>query len=99
MNEVLTLIARKWSGTEWVETTRDVLCGVRSVGYREFYEANATDFHPELIFVLADYLDYAEETLCQYNAVRYRILRTYRVGQEIELTVERASVEDGGNNG
>lgn len=94
MNEALTLISRVWSGNDWTETTRDVLCGVRNVGYREFYEANATDFHPEMKFVLADYLDYQNETLCKYNGTTYRILRTYRTGQEIELTAERAADEE-----
>ena len=71
-------------------------CGVRSIGMREFYQANASDFHPEATFILADYLDYDGETACLLDGQRYNILRTYRTGQELELTVERAPVEDGG---
>lgn len=88
MTELLTLIKG--------DTTRDVFCGVRSVGQQEFYEANARDFYPEMKFVLADYLEYDNEQLVEYNGKRYRVLRTYRAGQELEITVTRASVEEGG---
>lgn len=94
MIEVVTLIKRTWVGAERKETTRDVLCSIRSVGQREFYEAYATDRHPELKIVLADYLDYQDEQLLTYNGQRYRVLRTYCTGQELELTVERASAEE-----
>ena len=88
MNEILTLIG---PGGE----PRDVFCAVRSVGLREFYQASATDYHPEIKFVLADYLDYNGETLAQHNGQFYRIIRTYRTGQELELTAESAPAEDG----
>ena len=54
MNEVRTLI----EGT----SRRDVFCSLRSIGHAEFYEAHATEYHPELKFVLADYFDYEGET-------------------------------------
>ena len=95
MNEVAVLIKRTYAGAQRVETRREVLCGFRSIGLREFYQASATDFHPELKLVLADYLDYDGETLVDYNGQRYRVLRTYRTGLELELTLERASEEDG----
>ena len=78
------------------ETRRTVFCGLRSIGMREFYEANARDFYPEKVFILRDYLDYDNEQLCEHNGQRYRVLRTYRTGQELELTVTRASAEEGG---
>jgi len=34
-----------------------------------------------------------------YNGQRYRILRTYRAGQELELTLERAPKEESGLDG
>lgn len=95
MNEVATLIKRIYQGAQRVETRREVLCGIRSIGMGEFYSSSATDYHPELKLILADYLDYDDETLADYNGVRYRILRTYRTGQELELTLERAPAEDG----
>lgn len=104
MTDVLTLIKRT-PGLDSdnkpiiTETTRDVLCGVRSIGQREFYSSYAVDVHPEATFILADYLDYGGETVVQHNGQRYRVLRTYRTGNELELTVERAPVEDGGAYG
>ena len=74
---------------------RDVFCRVRSIGMKEFYQANATDFHPEAKFILADYLDYNGETMAIHNGQLYRILRTYRTGIELELTAEKAPAEDG----
>ncbi len=95
MNEVAVLIKRTYGGATRVETRREVLCGVRSIGMKEFYSASSTDFRPELKLVLADYLDYNDETLADFNGVRYRILRTYRAGQELELTLERAPEDEG----
>lgn len=91
MNEVLTLIKG--------ETTRDVFCRLASIGMKEFYEASARDFYPEVKFILADYLDYDNEQLCEHNGKRYRVLRTYRTGMELELVVTRASAEEGGTYG
>jgi hypothetical protein len=88
MNEVLTLIKG--------DTSRDVFCRLASIGMKEFYEANARDFFPEMKFILADYLDYDNEQLVEHNGRRYRVLRTYRTGQELEIVVERASAEEGG---
>lgn len=92
MNESITLIKRTPGSDD--TTKRDVLCGLRSIGQAEFYQANAVDIHPEAKFILADYLDYDGETLVDWNGKRYRVLRTYRTGQELELTVVRASAEE-----
>ncbi len=96
MHDVAVLIKRE-HGKE--DVLREVFCGVRSIGMKEFYAANGTDYHPELKLVLADYLDYNNETLADFNGERYRILRTYRVGQELELTLERASAEESEEDG
>lgn len=93
MLDVVTLIKRK-DGVD--VSARDVFCGIRSVGRAEFYEAHAQDIHPELVIVLADYMDYMDENLVEHNGQRYRVLRTYRTGLALELTVERAAAEDGG---
>lgn len=86
MSEVITLI----NG----DSRREVFAGLRSVGHTEFYEAYATELRPELKFVLTDYLDYEGETLVKYNGDLYRVIRFYRTGQEMELTVGRASAEE-----
>lgn len=88
MTELLTLI----NG----ETSRTVFCRLASIGMKEFYEASARDFYPEVKFILADYLEYQGEQLVEHNDQRYRVLRTYRTGQELEIVVTRASAEEGG---
>ncbi len=88
MNEILTLI----SG----DSEREVFCRMASIGQREYYEAQAVDVYPECKFILADYLDYDNERLCEYDGQRYRVLRTYRTGLELEIVVARASAEEGG---
>ena len=94
MTEVAILIKIAYKGATRVETRREVFCGIRSIGMKEFYSAHGTDYRPELKLILADYLDYEDETLALYNGELYRILRTYRVGQELELTLERAPAEE-----
>lgn len=96
MNEVAVLIKREYGKDD---AMREVLCGIHSIGMGEFYQSSAADFHPELKLILADYLDYDGETLADYNGQRYRIIRTYRAGQELELTLERAPAEDGEPDG
>ena len=94
MNEILELIATTSGVDEYgdpttTETRRRVFCRLASIGQKEFYQAQAVGLQPELKFVLADYLDYNGEILVEYAGQRYRILRTYRAGQELELVVYR----------
>lgn len=87
MNEILLLISE---GGE----RREVFAKQQSIGMREFYEAAATEYSPEIKFILADYLEYNGETFAQYEGTLYRIMRTYRAGQTIELTLTSASAEE-----
>lgn len=94
MNEILTLIQQTQTVDEYgdlvtKETTREVFAKLSSIGQKEFYQAQAVGLQPEVKFVLADHLDYENETLVEHNGTRYRVLRTYRSGQELELTVYR----------
>lgn len=98
MFDNITLVSREWVGAAHRTTRRDVLAEVLSVGYKEFYTASATDYHPEVKFKLTDYLDYQGETLVVYGGEMYRILRTYRVDQALELTAERAPNEEAVND-
>ena len=87
MNELITLVSPEG-------VRREILARLGSIGMREFYAANASDFHPEAKFILADYLDYNNEKLVIYEGEPFRVLRTYRNGLELELTVERAPAAD-----
>lgn len=80
------------------ETSREVFCRQLNIGTKEFYQASAVDRHPAAKVALPDYLDYEGETLADYNGQRYTVLRTYRVGQELELTLEHAAKEAGDPN-
>lgn len=58
---------------------------IKSIGQVEFYQAQSLGLKPEIKFVLADYLDYDFQSEVVYNNIRYKILRTYRSGNEIEI--------------
>ncbi len=102
MNELLTLVGRVLATDGYTvaeETRRDVFCRLASIGQTEFYQAQATALRPELKFILKDYLDYGGEELCIFNDEWYRVLRTYRAGQELEIVVQRAAPEEVDANG
>lgn len=71
------------------ETTRTVFCTVRSITMQEAYTAKSIGLNPEYVFVLANYREYGGEKLCEYESVRYRIVRTYVNREQIELVCER----------
>lgn len=92
--EVLTLVSVShtvdlYGDLVATETTRDVFCEVASIGEKEFYQAQAVGLQPTLKFILADYLEYEDEPVVKYNGERFRVLRTFRNGQELEITVIR----------
>ena len=94
MNELLYLIQTAetldaYGDLAMTDTRRQVFARRSSIGQKEFSQAQATGLQPELKFVLADYLDYNGEQLVEHNGQRYRVLRTYRNGLELELTVYR----------
>lgn len=87
MNELLVLISE--GGTR-----REVFAKSLSIGSAEFYQAAATNHRPELKVCLADYFDYAGERYAEHDSTLYRVIRTYRAGQQMELTLTRASAEE-----
>lgn len=94
MNDILVLISTVNGVDEYgdpavTEVSREVFCRLASIGQKEFYQAHAVGLQPEIKFVLADYLDYSGESLVEHEGQRYRVLRTYRDGQEIELVCYR----------
>lgn len=92
MIDVITLIEQTRGVDDYgdpviTESARDVFAKLGSIGQQEFYQAHAVGLKPEIKFVLTDYLDYEGEDLVQYEGQRYRVLRTFRKGQELEITV------------
>ena len=77
------------------------LAKIKSIGQSEFYQAQAQGLKPEIKFVLADYLDYNNQDEVIYNGFRYKILRTFRTGSELEIVcyggIRLEVAEDGGS--
>lgn len=94
MNDIMTLIATTNGVDEYgdpvvSQTRRDIFCRVASIGQKEFYQAHAVGLQPEVKFVIADYLDYNREAMVEHDGQLFRVLRTYRTGQELELVCYR----------
>lgn len=90
-NEVIKL-ARSTSETDEsgneVYSTREVMASVRSIGMREFYEAATSDFKPDCKAILADHRDYENQRIAIWEGEVYRVIRIYRKGKQVELTLE-----------
>jgi hypothetical protein len=78
-----------------VETERHVYGLEKSVGGKEFYQAQAVGFKPEIKVVLTNWLDYHGEHRMKYTPfgmtepITFTVIRSYRDGESIELTLER----------
>lgn len=89
-NEVIYLSAKKSTTNkigDQIETEEQVLrlAKIKGIGQTEFYQAQAQGLKPEIKFVLPDYLDYNNQEEVIYNGFRYKILRTFRTGTELEI--------------
>lgn len=73
--------------TKRTTNDRTVFAQMKSIGQTEFYQAQADGLKPEMKFILADYYDYQNEKEVVYNGNVYNVLRTYRDGNHIEITV------------
>lgn len=82
------------------ETRRSVLADDYSVGMTETYQAMAVGFKPEVKLVLTNWLDYGGEEYVEFTpfgrteALRLKILRTYRNGEALELTCYKGVEKD-----
>ena len=89
-NEVIYLLTTRSTTNEvgdQIETQEKSMrfAQLKSIGQSEFYQAQAQGLKPEIKFVLADYLDYENQEEIIHNNFRYKVLRTYRTGNEIEI--------------
>lgn len=64
-----------------------VFAEIKSIGMKEFYQAQTAGSKPEIKFIITDYMDYQGQEYLIHNDIRYQILRTYRTGNnELEIT-------------
>lgn len=98
-DQIIKLVAETRTTNSYgdaVVTTQDRtrFAELKSITQSEFWQAQSAGFKPEIKFVLADFLDYAEEPRLKYTPYggteeEYTILRTYRVGTTLELVCKR----------
>lgn len=99
-NEIITLVDEtktvdSYGDTNVTRTSRDVFAELKSIGQAEFYQAYALGLKPEIKFVLPDYLEYKNEKIVLYRGytdeedIEYKILRTYRNGNSLEIVCSR----------
>lgn len=75
-------------------TKIDILCGLKSIGRTEFYNAAANGLKPEYTFVVHAY-EYSGETYVEFSEddtpkKRYKVMKTYKKDmEELELTCEK----------
>lgn len=70
-----------------IATEREIFAKIVSLGQQEFYQAQANGLKPELKFEIADYLDYENEKKLIHEGIEYDVLRTFRKGRMLEITV------------
>lgn len=69
------------------KTSGMVFAEMKSVGMKEFYQAQTAGRKPEIKFVITDYADYQGQEYLIHSDIRYHILRTYRnESNELEIT-------------
>ena len=100
MNDVVLLVKQQRGVDDYgdptiTETFREVYCKTESIGQTEFYQSAALGLKPEMKLVLQDYYDYEDELILDYDGIRYRVLRTFRKGQRLELVCTRELNADG----
>lgn len=72
----------------------NILCGVKSIGRTEFYNAAANGLKPEYILVIHPY-EYNGETYIKFSEnespkQKYKVIKTYKANmEELELTCEK----------
>lgn len=100
-DEIITLVKEITTGRDDIgnpikETEeREVFAERYSIGQNEFYNAAVSGMRPEAKFIIADYMDYCGEEILEYaeygseKKQRYSIIRTYRKGNELEITCRR----------
>lgn len=66
----------------------DIFCYEKSVGYREIQAGAAKGFRPDVVLIMP-FDAYNQERYVKYNDEVYKVVKTYRLDWNIELTLER----------
>lgn len=90
-NDFIRLVSKEKEIDEYgdirtIEVLKDVFAEATSIGTKEFYQAQANGLQPEIKFIIGDYYDYDNQKELIYNGMRYKVLRTYRTENELEIT-------------
>ena len=72
---------------EHERNSKELFAKVRSIRMSEFYAASVAGLKPSLEVILGDYRDYSGESVVKYDGNAYRVLRTYRMGRQLEITL------------
>ena len=91
MKETKTLDSKKRPKVTYTESL--FYCNVKSIGQTEFYQSAAVGFKPE-IKLETKLLDLTGATHVRYNNIVYKILRTYKKIDIIELVLTSTVVEN-----
>lgn len=100
MDSVITLVKQVYStdASDYptaTETSKDVLCDVRSVSQGEFFNASKAGLAPAFVFRVFNG-EYSGEKILVYNGERYGIYRAYIAsGDYVELYAEFKGLTDG----
>lgn len=75
---------------------RTVFVKPRSVYSNEFYQAAQLGMKPSVVLILANFMDYEDERLIDYDGRRYNVIRAYQSPESdsIELTLELRTGND-----
>ena len=87
IDAVITLISKSYTQNEAkaiveTESTRDVMCMVKSVGRSDFYQAQQMGLDLSFVFI-TNPVNYEGESMLEYEGQRYGITRTYRASQDV----------------
>ena len=91
MKENTTLDSKNRPKVSYAESL--FYCNEKSIGQSEFYHSASVGFKPE-IKLEAKLIDLSGVTHVKYNDVIYKILRTYKKEDIVELTLTSTVVEN-----
>lgn len=66
----------------------EIFCCEKSVGYKEIQAGAARDFRPDVILIMPSDA-YELERYVKYKEEIYKVVNTYKFGENVELTLER----------